>query len=310
MSPRPIILTLSRKRRRLYFQALMVVFILAVPMLFLYATGYRFETLTLLTKTGGIYVGTEQADANIYLNHELVRETGTFRRAFFIQDLKPGSYTISVSKPGYFSWEKTLPVYEHIVTEARAFTLPKEPVRELIPSTFVNQTTDATSTTAIPNPIYTAIVARFGTTSTTTKKQKRPTHSTTRSVIAIVTEGIATTTKVFGGMQLYSEREQVIARWMRTAENAPFYFCIRESECVESIALNTKGEKPASFDFFPGTTDLAILTLKDGVYVTELDNRSEQNIQPLYLSAGADFRLIDGSIYVKTADNSVYKVEI
>ncbi len=321
MPPKPTIATLSRTRRRVYFRLLVSVFVLAVPLLFLYATGYRFDTLTGLMETGGIYVGAEQADAEIYINCELLHETGTFRRAFFIQDLKPGRYTIAVSKEGYHPWGKTLPVLAHRVTEAQAFNMPKEPVLTLIPLSFTTQTTNratttATSTVLLSNPVYEAINTAFATTTATTSATGAPLKvpsgavSTSTSVASVM--DISTTTKTFRGMQIYDAGKHIVARWTRDGENIPFYFCeltVAEVECPHEIVLNTKEEKPSHFDFFPGTTDLVIVTLKDGIYVTELDNRSGQNIQPLYLTPGADFRVIDGGIYVKV-DARIYKVEI
>ena len=311
MSPKPAINTLSRKRRRVYFQLLLVAFLIVAPVLFLSATGYRFETLTGLTKTGGIYVGAEQLGAEIYINGELVHETGTFRRAFYVQDLKPGIYTISVSKEGFYPWDKTLEVYESIVTEGQAFNMPEEPVLTLIPATFTYQTANATTTALLPNPLYQEIAEHFTEkTATSTKKTMAARGiGTPTTVPALVSLPTATTTKAFLGMQLSDGGGRIIARWMRDTDSVPFYFCIRAGECVDEIVLNTRDEKPISFDFFPGTTDLALVTLKDGVYVTELDNRSGQNIQPLFLAAGVDFRIIDGDIYVKTP-SEIYKVEI
>ena len=312
MSPKPAIKTLSRRRRRSYFQLLLAIFVIAAPFLFLYATGYRFESLTVFTKTGGIYVGAEQADAEIYLNSELVHETGTFRRAFYVQDLKPGTYTVRVSKEGFHPWGKTLPVYEHIVTEAQAFNMPEEPLLILIPSTFTNQTANGTTTAIQPNPIYKAIAAHFAMTTATSTRAAVSVPSLRGGITTSATSSlrVATTTKEFRGMQLSETGGRILAQWTRDAESVPFYFCIQEGICTDEIELNTKEERAKYFDFFPGTTDLALVTLTDGVYVTELDNRSGQNIQPLYLSAGADFRIVDGGIYVKTADDTIYKVEI
>lgn len=314
MSPKPSIRTLSRRRRRVYFQFLLAVFVVAAPVLFLYATGYHFEWITGLTKTGGMYVGAEQLGAEIYIDGELVHETGTFRRAFYIQDLKPGVYTVTVSKPKFHPWNKTLMVYESIVTEAQAFNMPEEPVLTLIPATFTNQTANATSTKLLPNPLYTELAEHFIEKTATSTKQTAASAGTGGrrggTVPSLVSLPTATTTKTFLGMELSDDGSRIVARWMRDKGSIPFYFCIREGECVEEIQLNTKEGKPVSFDFFPGATDLAIVTLKDGVYVTELDNRSGQNIQPLFATPGADFRIIDGGIYVKTADETIYKVEI
>ncbi len=53
------------------------------------------------------------------------------------------------------------------------------------------------------------------------------------------------------------------------------------------------------FDFYPDNSDLVVLTLEDGIYVEEIDDRGWQNIQPLYLKANIDMRVHDSHIYVK-----------
>ncbi len=318
MAPRPTILLFSPRRRRLYFRVLLALFALAAPVLFLYATGYRFERLTGLMKTGGIYVGAELSGTEIYLGGELIHETGTFRRAFFIDDLAPATYTVAVQKAGYHPWEKTLAVFPHRVTEAQAFNMPQEPVLTLIPRTLTSQSAIATSTRPLPNPLYEELLAAFAPTAATSTAANTPTRaalarragtgaSTTPSSVLAET---ATTTKTFRGMNLFETKDGIVARWTREAESVPFYFCRNGGECASEIALNTLGERPAHFDFFPGTADLALVALRSGVYVTELDNRSGQNIQPLFLGPQADFRVIGGGIYSKTADAEIYKVEI
>lgn len=311
MAPVPIILPLSRSRRRLYFGGLLLIFILSVPLLFLYATGYRFEGITGLVKTGGMYIGAERSAAEIYINGELVRETGTFKRAFFVQDLEPGTYTVNIVKDGYHPWGKTLSVYPHIVTEAQAFNMPEEPLLTRIPESIAGSTTGTTTPLTVPNPVYETIMQSFATTTATSTIAVVPPRSMSTSTFQddAASRVVATTTKEFRGMLLVDAGDAVEARWTRGTEQIPFYFCVPEQPCVLEIPLNTKDDKPSYFDFFPGTYDLVIVTLPDGVYVTELDNRSGQNIQPLFLADGADFRLVDGNIYV-LADERLYEVEI
>lgn len=297
MAPQ-LIPPLSRARRTFYMRLLFAVFFLAVPILFLYATGYRFAGLSELVKTGGVYVSAERSGAEIYINGDLVHETGTFRRAFFVQDLEPGVYTIEVHKDGYHPWGKTLPVYAHLVTEAEAFNLPLEPELTLVPPRLV-VSGGATATTTEPNPLHTAVRAAFATTT--------PSLSTVAPSAAGM---LATTTRESGGVQLLEVDDGVVARWTRSLSDIPFYFCTPESSCVDTIELTLEGGVPQSFDFFPGSNDLAIVTLDDGIYGIELDGRSGQNIQPLYPVAGADFRVLDSAIYVQTKGGEIYEVEI
>lgn len=302
MTSRPIILPLSRSRRRFYFRFLVAIFALVVPLLLLYATGYRFEGIGVV-KTGGMYVGASRAGAEIYINDVLVRETGTFRRAFFVQDLEPGTYTIRVVKDQYHSWEKTLPVYPHIVTEAQAFNMPESPVLTLIPPTLRTQTTGTATTTPIVNPLYEDVRESFATTTDDGTLDIVPPAALTEELARQLAElELATSTREFRGMQLYEDDERVHAMWTRSAGDIPYYFCTHGQVCMETIVIESLGETPRHFDFFPGSMDLVILTLENGIYVTEIDPRSAQNIQPLFLSDGADFRIVGGRIYVWSND--------
>jgi len=309
MSPQPIIQPLSTTQRSFFFRFLIVVFVISVPVLFLYSTGYRLSNFTQLVKTGGMYVGAERSGAEIYINGELVRETGTFRRAFFVQDLDPATYTIEVTKDGYYPWGKTLPVYAHIVTEAQAFNIPKEPLFTLIPATLTPiQQGPVTAADVLKNPVYEEIHAVFAT--TTPVSAPALTGASSTSALAQLEDEVATSTKELRGMKLIDVGTQVVAEWTRSRASIPFYFCTQERGCVDEIVLNTKDDKASHFDFFPGSSDLVIVTLSDGVYVTEIDNRSGQNIQPLYEEKGADFRVIDGSIYIETNVGALYEVEV
>lgn len=297
MAPQ-LIPPLSRARRTFYTRLLFAIFFLAVPILFLYATGYRFAGLSELVRTGGVYVSAERSGAEIYINGELVRETGTFRRAFFVQDLEPGIYTIEVHKEGYHPWGKTLPVYAHLVTEAEAFNLPLEPELTLVPPRVVISDS-ASATTTAPNPLYEAVLEEF----TMATAPRGATSSASTTVLA-------TTTRESGGIQLSEGGGHVAARWTRSLSDIPFYFCTPESSCTDTIKLALEGGAPRSFDFFPGSSDLVVVSIDDGVYVIELDDRSGQNIQPLYPVAGADFRTLDGTIYVQTESGELYEVEV
>lgn len=321
---------LSQNRRRFYAYSLIGFFIVIFPLLALYAKGYRFnlETGFDIVETGGIYVGTDEASAEIYINDELVRETGTFRRAFFVQNLEPGVYSVRVEKEGHYPWLKTLTVYPQVVTEARAFNMPQDLILELIPEWIpivgdVRQlvdraTTTATSTatsTRLKNQRYFDVLALF---STSTEEHSTTTIETVLDLVGVdlatttattTLIELATTTKEFRGMLLTEHEEGVQAVWSRNEKDKPFYFCEFGSVCQNEITLNTNGEMPLWFDFFPGSTDLAVVALTDGIFVTEFDNRSGQNIQPIIIGDDVDFRIFDGDVYIKE-DARLYRVEI
>jgi hypothetical protein len=72
--------------------------------------------------------------------------------------------------------------------------------------------------------------------------------------------------------------------------------------CRTEIKLDRLRQDVYLYDFYPGSSDLVLLHLEDGLYLTEIDDRSWQNTQLLY--PGTDMRLIleNGIIYVQTDD--------
>lgn len=309
MQPLPL------KTRRMYFYTLIVVFVAAVPFLILYALGYRLDEKLLLIPTGGLYIATDVSGAEVFLNDEQVRETGTFRKAFFIQNLEPGTIAVRVSKPDYYSWSKNLDVEAHVVTEARAFMLPTKPVLREIPAltTVVEITGTTTATTTALNIEHTAVLELFGLMATTTKSGSVRISPIPEPVVlgpqrilpatSVEADIAPTTTKESQGIALVEANGGLKALWMLEDNTAPYYFCNLHGECVDQIAINTRDLTISNFDFFPGRSDVVLVTRTDGIYATEIDARGGQNTQSLYSVSGADFRLgARGEIYVRNGD--------
>ena len=59
------------------------------------------------------------------------------------------------------------------------------------------------------------------------------------------------------------------------------------------------GQTVEYFDFFPGNSSLVLMHLEDGLYVTEIDDRSWQNSQLLYPGEDITVRVEGGQIYVR-----------
>ncbi len=285
--------TLSVKKRRFFFIFFTIVFIVSLPLVIMHARGYRLSLSEALTfgRTGGIYVSAGQSGMEIYLGDELVKKTGIFQKNFLIQNLKPGSYYIRVSKEGLQSWSKTLPVYPETVTEAYPFSLSEEVVLDPI-YPFLDENRNPTTTApriislSNRNPSYISATELFFATSTymagtstatTTNRSNNP----KRPDVAI-SDG------------------KLIATWNGKISDIPAYFC-DDVDCKEEIVINAPS-KVLAVDFFPGRDDLLTILLEDGVYVVEIDDRSEQNIQKIHLGKGLKFATKDGVIYIKEGD--------
>jgi hypothetical protein len=69
--------------------------------------------------------------------------------------------------------------------------------------------------------------------------------------------------------------------------------------CRHEIKIDRQWQDVISFQFFPGSTDLILMHRKDGVFVTEADDRAWQNTQKIYPASANAIKVDGGRIYVE-----------
>jgi hypothetical protein len=150
----------------------------------------------------------------------------------------------------------------------------------------------------------------------------------------------ATTTITYteqGNMRLVPRDDELFARWIGDGPATPHYFCSSEHAsstiafrlgmhvmlqmeeqrlststplhiennrlCRTEIRLDRKWQKIKYYEFFPRSSDLVVIQLEDGLYVTEIDDRAWQNTQLIY--PGDNFRTVvtDTNIYIEEDGN-------
>ncbi len=256
---------LPHKTRHRAFLGLVLIFLMSLPFLYLYATGYRFDfhKPSNLISTGGIYVAAERAGAEIYIDGELVRETRTFRKAFYAQNLDSGTHRISVQKEGYHTWVKELPVTKRLVTEAEAFNLPLVPQVRVVSawqsatgspivrtSLLIASTTNiilATTTSATSsfqkNKEYEALITHFSTTSLKVKESENATAQIKDIFLTSTTSEVgieeATSTIEYNGVRLERAGDEVTASWVGSFEQMPYYYCAPDFPAYSSSTTPT-----------------------------------------------------------------------
>ncbi len=262
MAPHIDVQPLPYKKRRRTFLFLLFVFVVSLPFLYLYATGYRFDLKepTNLVSTGGMYVAVERTGAEIYIDDELVRETRTFRKAFYAQNLDAGTHRVHVQKEGYHTWVKELPISKRLVTEAEAFNLPLVPqvriISEwvsatgspivstplLLASTTQNvvATTTMATTSFIANDEYRSLIVHFGTTTEATKKgAAEQLKDILSNATTTIIEDTATSTIISNGVRLARADSELYASWVGPFEQMPYYYCAPEFPPYSTTSTST-----------------------------------------------------------------------
>ncbi len=301
---------LSLKKRRVYFYTLLAVFFIIIPIITLYTSGYRIGKGFRLVETGGIYIYSPEAGADIYVDDKKKKTTNIFQKELFLQDLTPGIYVVYITKEGFWPWAKEVEVEERKVTTTIAFLVPKEPKGEVISRTLAADPTQATTTPATKerlNPEHTDIVNLF-----------REHEAEKKRIFALAAKTAAATSttenipEIFlatrGRVGLWQDGTRVTATWQKEVDSLPNYFC-RDKVCEKTVVVFNSVAPIKDVDFYPGREDAVLIAVQNGIYVIEIDARKYQNFQPVYKGVDPYFVLSGNTLYIKD-NNNFFKINL
>lgn len=266
-------------QRRIYLAAFGLLFSILLPVVIMYADGWRYKSGDGFVRTGGVYVSIPYADAHLYVNGQHVGRSGFLERNFYVDDLTPSSYIIRVERSGSRPWTRLLVVEEQLVTDARVLLVPTEPTLvRLVVATSTSQI-NSTTTRTISTAVSSTYVAAFAAT-------------TTASSTIPVDEA--------NGVGLFIERGVLYARWIQENAFPPSHFCERPISCVDEIVMDDEEDVRAARFFGSG---VAYVTRDGEVYYKEIDIRREPVSALLTTLRSPDIRVIDDSLIVKSGAN-------
>ncbi|MDP3996093.1 MAG: hypothetical protein Q8P86_00145 [bacterium] len=278
---------MSKKRRFVYLSLCWAFFFALLPLVSLYASGYRLGEGFSITRTGGIYIHARTMGAVLSIDGSPVKTLGALDRGFFVQNLKPKIYEIEVAKEGFVTWKKKVFVEEGIVTENSSSLYPDRITLRDIPKII----TENSKGQSRENPEYIKLIALF---------EEKENDSTEPEVSK--EKFSANFPLQSGDVSIWQENGEVIARFKdRDMSNIPYFFC-SYGECKSEISVFSISGVVKHADFYPGKSDTVIFTLPEGVYIVGLDITSPQFTMPLYEGEDADFRVDNGLIYLKDKD--------
>ncbi len=140
---------------------------------------------------------------------------------------------------------------------------------------------------------------------------------------------LATTTIANSNLRLFKREGEVYVDLVDpSSERVPYYFCLGKPKveevfldqdysdefaelvppietassavlCRSEIRIDRKGEEVLGFMFHPTSANLVLLQLISGLYVVEIDDRSWQNSQPVYLGTDLEFIVYRSGIFIK-----------
>jgi hypothetical protein len=116
------------------------------------------------------------------------------------------------------------------------------------------------------------------------------------------------------------EDGNVIVGWRDLNKTQHYYYCLfsefgpddegyGETECRTKITVDWE-DQIKYFEFLPGRDDVLVVLTYSGVYAVEIDDRSERNIQPIYVGEGLQFRISDDLGFVVKDGKDLYRIDL
>ncbi len=296
MQPLPL------KKRRFYFYVFSLIFFLVIPLLIFYESGYRLGDNFNFVKTGGVYIYSPESGSEIYLDGDKIEETGFFLKDFFVDDLKPGKYSVLISKEKFWPWAKNVTIEEGMVAEAIAFLIPKDPDGEIIPKNTEDggAATGTANKKPAVNPEYLKILSLFEDEKISVKEKLVQKNATSATSTEETAGGLYEKISPRGKVGLWREGNKIFAKWLKSDRTLPYYFCEGNNEnCKEIVIVFNSPSVIKSLDFYPGRDDVVVIAVENGIFAIEIDQRKIQNFQPIYKGVDPYFLVTDGVFYVK-----------
>jgi hypothetical protein len=252
-------------KKRMYMFLFFMVFIIVIPVLILYSSGYRLSGKFKLVKTGGIYLVNDESDVVVKLNGRVKKRAGLFDKNLLIKDLKPATYYTRVEKDGYRIWEKNITVEEQKVVECFPLLIPVDLKPVFIPKNLeIKPDKKGAKTKLKPNNEYIDALDIFKTSGKPAAVMILGWESSDIKMLKLGSDR-KLRRKVF----IFREANRIYVKWTGKDDQRPYFI----SSAGKRLAF-APDKGIISFDFFPGRDDSMLVLLEDGTLcAVEIDTR-------------------------------------
>ncbi len=111
---------MEKIKRTIFFWTLVVLFFIISPIVILRARGYRFDSKRgVFVHSGAISIKSNPQDFSVNLNGKQItsKTLNRINNSYAINGLLPGSYSVSISAPGFQTWTKSTDVHSGLASE-------------------------------------------------------------------------------------------------------------------------------------------------------------------------------------------------
>lgn len=256
---------MTPKQKRIYMLVMFIIFLVLIPVLVLYSSGYRLNSRFRLVKTGGIYFHNNESGVAARLNGKVKKTSGLLEKNLLIRDLRPATYYSRIEKEGYRVWEKNITVNEQMVEVCYPLLIPDslkpEPVTKYLK---VKPVMNGRKPKYELNEEYVEAAELFKVYGKPVKGMLTVWENSDIRKLKLSRER-----RLWKKVFLFQEGNKIYVRWTGGDEERPYFIPSKGKRLVYAPE-----QKILSFGFFPERNDSMLVLLDDGsLFAVEIDTR-------------------------------------
>ena len=259
---------MTPNKKLFYLLGLCIVFIITIPVLILFSSGYRLDSKYRLVKTGGINLVNNESGIIVKLDGKNIKKAGVFEKNILIRNLTPQTYHATVEKEGFKTWKKNIKVEEQKVEVCYPLLVPNKLNLRQIPK-YLPKKEEKKGKKPDANEEYSEAMKLFGTDDKIGKKAPAGNDSDKEN------SEFGADRKLNKKVLLFRQENKIYVKWTGMEQKRPFFIDSPDKKLVYA-----PDKKIHSFDFFPGRNNAVLVLLENlNLYAMEIDRRFEiQNI--------------------------------
>lgn len=268
----------KRKRKILFYLSILAFLLLLIPVL-LYSLGYAIDGNFRISKTGGIFIQSSEAGADVSAGKKTKR-TSFLGRSTIIKNLLPGHYKVSIIKDGFWNWQKTLSVNSETVSFRNVLLIPKNIPGKMIGTSTLKE--------ALKPPPYQGMKKYWRLSSGDflilgedknfyLNKEKIGGEFPPEALEILKAEPSAIF--IDGDKRIvFWDGRNIDSLWIGGANTIPQW----QKEQEISVFASPPGSRIREVFEYPNWDDYLIASFSNGVWAIEMERDGGQNISPLY----------------------------
>lgn len=246
-----MIQTLKKSKEVIVYGSIAVIVLLGALIITFFSSGYSFGPGFSVRQPGTITLVIPYADSHIFVDDVRVGVSSKEDETFTLPNTSDGTHTVLVAKNGFLPWGKNIPLKEKQNVVVYPFLAP-------VSASVLTMTESDARYIELRDKILNSPLP------------------------SVQTPKLSPDQKI----ALWIEGTNLIAQW-RGGGTQPRYFC--EPACTDKIIVFAANSEIKNVDFYMNRSDVAMVSIKEGVYAIELDTIGVQNFQPLYMGTEPRF---------------------